>query len=835
MASPGSNTRLAARAIASGVFAMTALAAGIRAQETVTLDQLKSSGSLVGSDVMVEGYYHFETVPLLLADPELALINSPFREKDFVRLQGELPPREWHGARLRIPGTAVVGPDTPLPGDLEGPGGAQSMALEVRRFERLSDFELAPPAEPAGSAGLPRPAIKSAGANVITPNAVALLYSGGVNAANNHARYWNDLTFMYLMLQSYGYTDENIVLSYAGGTAPEGVTSDWIDYDGTGSGLRAAFRELGGLIDPETGVFIFTTNHGGGFDPGDPSASSGGPFRSRLDSNGDEGTEPLYERSYGVDFNNDGDQLDRIAFDEVLWLWGGAPMYDEDFASLVDALPECGRMTILMGQSFSGGLIRDLSAPNRVVISAASQVQPSWSSPDGRFNEFCYHFTSALARRDWDGNVVGADADLDGRISMLEAFNHAVGEDAADETPYYDDTGDEVSHPGPLPSGGEGYLGSLTYVDHADPVSIIGSTNWLDDFAIADRADLAAGHSALVQGRYDEATRYLTAAAAQNPMDAGVWRDLATAHASAHAAADVSAEPPYLSTAVAPGLQNDARSTGRHLADATSAIEHAAALDGSSAATFALMGTIWAMRGDDASASAALEHARSLDAARPEVSNDLGVLAFRDGRLALAEQLFERADRYAGGRDSRYAFNMAFTKVARFPDRDEEIAREFLASHPGAAFADWFWSETLKSTPPTSNAGAPESALGGITLGHDVGDVIGAVGWTEDMGSTSDGEWDWYHFTPAGLTLFVVQKGDRRGQIWSVRTFAPNTSASAGGISVGSTVSAITSTYGSPQQTRALNDERLYEYPSRGITFHTAGDEVTGVEIFPAH
>ena len=46
---------------------------------------------------------------------------------------------------------------------------------------------------------------------------------------------------------------------------------------------------------------------------------------------------------------------------------------------------------------------------------------------------------------------------------MVEAFNYAVSEDRENrETPMYEDNGDGNPHSGPIPSGGDGTLGSST-------------------------------------------------------------------------------------------------------------------------------------------------------------------------------------------------------------------------------------------------------------------------------------------------------------------------------------------------------------------------------------
>ena len=48
---------------------------------------------------------------------------------------------------------------------------------------------------------------------------------------------------------------------------------------------------------------------------------------------------------------------------------------------------------------------------------------------------------------------------------MMEAFNYAASNDTYDEIPQYDDNGDAIGHPYPIPSGGDGSLGATTYLE----------------------------------------------------------------------------------------------------------------------------------------------------------------------------------------------------------------------------------------------------------------------------------------------------------------------------------------------------------------------------------
>ena len=118
------------------------------------------------------------------------------------------------------------------------------------------------------------------------------------------------------------------------------------------------------------------------------------------------------------------------------------------------------RMVIVMEQCFSGGLIHDVArSGNRIIISAASEYEPSWCMTGGTYNEFSYYFTSAINKADPSGTKVDADTNKDGDVSLVEAFNYARSKDSKSETPYYEDSGDGIPHSGAMPGGGEGTLG----------------------------------------------------------------------------------------------------------------------------------------------------------------------------------------------------------------------------------------------------------------------------------------------------------------------------------------------------------------------------------------
>jgi PKD repeat protein len=168
-----------------------------------------------------------------------------------------------------------------------------------------------------------------------------------------------------------------------------------------------------------------------------------------------------------MDVNQDGDILDVVSVDEAISL-NGPDLYDDDLAGMLDMLP-VARMTIVLEPCMSGGFIWDLSRPNRVIAAATEEDAVSWG------NTFIREFVAALAWKNEQGEPVDADADRNGRVSMMEAFNYAAGQDSLDEVPQYDDNGDGVSHTDPVPVAGDGDLGSRTYIYYGEIQSL-----WVD-------------------------------------------------------------------------------------------------------------------------------------------------------------------------------------------------------------------------------------------------------------------------------------------------------------------------------------------------------------------
>jgi hypothetical protein len=136
----------------------------------------------------------------------------------------------------------------------------------------------------------------------------------------------------------------------------------------------------------------------------------------------------------------------------------GPDLVADEYAELVGGLPS-RRVVVFNMASASGEFIKPLSARGRVVVTATRNGQEQNAT---RFPE---HFIAALASRE-------ADADQNGRVSVLEAFDYASRLTAeqykragrlATEHALLDDSGDGVGHPGP--EGGDGAVARNVYLD----------------------------------------------------------------------------------------------------------------------------------------------------------------------------------------------------------------------------------------------------------------------------------------------------------------------------------------------------------------------------------
>lgn len=227
-----------------------------------------------------------------------------------------------------------------------------------------------------------------------------VIISGGGNMNDNHVRYWNDCSFLYQTLRTkYGVPKDNIFPLMSDGNNPAGdmrlpdgtIVSQSLDLDfdnndeihmaATKANIESTFKQLSTIVKEDDHLFVFVTDHGN--------------------------RDPKTSKSYII-------------------LWHGERLYDNELAYML--LPfrmKYVNINVVLGQCNSGGFKDDLYCTGSVVATACSNVEVSYATKDELYDEFLYHWTSAINGENPYGEKVDADADKDGVVSMEEAFEYA--------------------------------------------------------------------------------------------------------------------------------------------------------------------------------------------------------------------------------------------------------------------------------------------------------------------------------------------------------------------------------------------------------------------------
>lgn len=241
-----------------------------------------------------------------------------------------------------------------------------------------------------------------------TNNKWAIIINGGGDLYNNDIRYWNNCSFFYKTLKNvYGLPDNHIFVAMSDGLdhdfdrwnrfagyyddspwdLDDNGTTD-IDFPGTYAGIHDAFQAVADSdngAQPGDEVIILITDHG--------------------------------------DLSNSGQSY--------LVLWGGGQMTATQFRQELVSIPSSVTKHIVMGQCYSGGFIPWLQDVKQMTIATAcSASQESFPTSGLQYDEFLYHWISAVAGQTPNGTPVNADSNSDGCISATEAFNYAYSNDS---------------------------------------------------------------------------------------------------------------------------------------------------------------------------------------------------------------------------------------------------------------------------------------------------------------------------------------------------------------------------------------------------------------------
>ncbi|MFW9848043.1 MAG: C13 family peptidase [Candidatus Thorarchaeota archaeon] len=228
-----------------------------------------------------------------------------------------------------------------------------------------------------------------------TPTKYAILFSGGVSNWYAYPRYWNHIEWFYVLLLMNGYDPDNIFVCYNNGTGDR--TGVPVDYPGTSDGLNETFTYLSGEMGRADSLFVYVTDHG---------------------------------NEAGICTWND---LDPDGISPV------------EFLGWLDSI-SCHHMIVIMQQCFSGAFIPYLSLSNRIIMTACAYNEIAWASDALGYSEFTFRLLCAFyGFHIWGYDTpIWADLNNDGLISMAEAFGYAATMDSKDETPHYDDNGDQI-------------------------------------------------------------------------------------------------------------------------------------------------------------------------------------------------------------------------------------------------------------------------------------------------------------------------------------------------------------------------------------------------------
>ena len=238
-------------------------------------------------------------------------------------------------------------------------------------------------------------------------NNYAVIISGGGSLWSNWVRYWNDCSAIFtILVNKYHFDKSKIFVLMSDGTDPaadrihyDGHTdSSPLDLDGDGmpdikyaatkADIAHVFNTLSKIITSNEHVFIFTTDHGG----------------------------------YG----------------STLVLWEDE-MSSAEFATEVNKVNSAKSINVVMEQCYSGGYTTALAGNNRVISTACASYELSWAmGPDYYYNEYVYHWMSAVLGEELLGGMpVHADYNVDGVVTMDEAFQYAESADMSNEAPQY--------------------------------------------------------------------------------------------------------------------------------------------------------------------------------------------------------------------------------------------------------------------------------------------------------------------------------------------------------------------------------------------------------------
>lgn len=390
--------------------AQAPVAAARKTQGAKALSKINRSEIVrnLNKPVTLEGYYYDGSIPMLVEDVELVRADAPLAPDQYIPITGAVPPSVKPGARVKLTGT-VRKPTGDKLSD-------ENAAIHV---VSAADATVLKPPQMLHAAMGDLVAIPGVASSTSGGRRYALLIGGGKNPANNYPRYWNDIRWMYHILMSSGYDAADIRVAYTGGVPPAAGMP--VNYPATPGGIYAAIGYFVPKVTLQDTMLIMFAGQGSPPDVAGPTT--------------------------------------------VYWLWPGTPLTPAALAAQLNRITAYKRMTILMGQSFSGGFTPALTRPNRIIATSAAANKQAFTHPSYYFGNFYYWCMSGLLGKQLlGGAAVNADAN-NGRVSMAEMYNFALPRPGIGvQAPQFEDSGAPPSRFGTLPGAGEGVKGLEAYL-----------------------------------------------------------------------------------------------------------------------------------------------------------------------------------------------------------------------------------------------------------------------------------------------------------------------------------------------------------------------------------
>lgn len=384
--------------------------------------------SHIGEEITVEGYVVAEGgthLAKLVTSPEKYLVDALIPESDYILIErdadlsNQIVLENLHGKKVKITGILEESSDRSMQASASFLGDKSLAKVKLNEAVKLTVID--------SVSRYGRPVYLNfcdrypiiCDLSVLAGNKTALLYSGGVNASSAYYRYWNDLKFMYNTLRANGYSEANIRVVYKGGSGEDADIP--VHYAANPTGFNDAVEYLKGRMNSSSKFFFMMNNHGG------PTS----------DVNGDDNRGSINDNT-----------------DENYCYYNSSAIFlDDTIAAKINRLP-MSTMIVVSKPCYSGGIIWDLRAPNRVILTSGTEFQVTYPNLAGTFGELTYNFLSAVNGKFPDASTtVNADLNGDLKISMYEAYIYIKNNEHRSEQPQYSDDGTGTPTTTPSSSG----------------------------------------------------------------------------------------------------------------------------------------------------------------------------------------------------------------------------------------------------------------------------------------------------------------------------------------------------------------------------------------------